>query len=206
MIVNNTDGTANAEVEIDDTSDNVKLTWANFVTIWNKGGSLMSNLAVVYYFEYVITTGFTQGTTDNIEIKYPERIGTYAYTNAFVLFNFCYQTGVFMSRSSLAVVKIEKVWILSAIQAVFFTLFLVNSFTIWLSSIEALWVIMIFVGLMGGASYVNVVYRIRNSDRLDRNEKELTMVMSTVFNDIGMLAASITALILTTTVYPKPSN
>jgi len=163
----------------------------------------MSNLAVVYFFEYMITTAFTQGTKDNIGIKYPDKIGTYIYTNAYVLFNFCYQVGVFLSRSSLSVIKIKRVWILSAIQATFWTLWLVNSFTVWLQYFIALFAIMIFVGLMGGASYVNVVYCIRNSERLDRNEKELTMIMSTVFNDIGMLAASITSLILTTAAYPK---
>lgn len=66
----------------------------------------MGNLAVVYYFEYVITTGFTQGTTDTIGIDHPERQDTYVYKNAFVLFNFCYQVGVFLSRSSLSIVKI----------------------------------------------------------------------------------------------------
>lgn len=63
---------------------------------------------------------------------------------------------------------------------------------------------MVFVGLMGGASYVNIMYRIRESETLARDEKELTMTMSTTFNDIGMLGASITALILTTCVYPQP--
>jgi hypothetical protein len=60
---------------------------------------------------------------------------------------------------------------------------------------------MVFVGFMGGASYVNVLYNIRESEELDIKEKELTMVMSTCFNDLGMFLASITALILTTNVY-----
>lgn len=65
---------------------------------------------------------------------------------------------------------------------------------------------MIFVGLMGGAAYVNAYYEIRESERLDVKQKELTMVMSTVFNDAGMLLASITALIMTNNVYSKLIN
>ena len=132
----------------------------------------MGNLAIVYYFEYVITTGFTQGTTNAIINDHPEKKGSFVFDNAFTIFNFCYQIGVFMSRSSLDVIKINRVWILSLIQFVFFIFWLINSFALFLKSIIALWVLMILVGLMGGASYVNVLYNIRNSDRLDRKEKE----------------------------------
>jgi hypothetical protein len=52
-------------VEGDGVSDNIELSLESFKDIWGKGaGFLMVNLAVVYYLEYVITTGFTQGTAD----------------------------------------------------------------------------------------------------------------------------------------------
>ena len=60
---------------------------------------------------------------------------------------------------------------------------------------------MTWVGLMGGSSYVNVMYSILESDDLKRNEKELALTISTVFNDFGILIASITALILTNSVF-----
>jgi len=125
------------------------------------------------------------------------------FVNAFVIFNFCYQVGVFCSRSSLQCFKIKHVWVLTLLQLVFFIFWCINSFTLWISDIIPLWVFMVFVGFMGGASYVNVLYCMRQSEQLDIKEKELTMVMSTVFNDLGMFLASITALILTTNVYPS---
>lgn len=60
---------------------------------------------------------------------------------------------------------------------------------------------MVFVGLLGGASYVNVIYLVRSSALLDKTEKELAMTILTIFNDIGILLASVTALILNLTVY-----
>jgi hypothetical protein len=52
-------------VEGDGVSDNIELSFESFKTIWGKGaGFLMCNLAMVYYLEYTITTGFTQGTAD----------------------------------------------------------------------------------------------------------------------------------------------
>ena len=65
---------------------------------------------------------------------------------------------------------------------------------------------MIFVGLMGGASYVNVIYRLKNSPRLLKTEKELAMNILSCFDDLGVLLAAITALILTLTVFSEYSK
>jgi len=98
----------------------------------------------------------------------------WATKHAFVLSQFCYQVGVLISRSSLRVVRIRRVWVLSLIQGVNFVLWLVQAKTLLLSSdtsraAQAGWtavllVWMVGVGLMGGASYVNVFYNILNDD------------------------------------------
>ena len=54
---------------------------------------------------------------------------------------------------------------------------------------------------MGGSSYVNVMYQILESTELAYTEKELALTITTIFNDIGILTASITALVLTNTVF-----
>lgn len=56
--------------------------------------------------------------------------------------------------------------------------------------------IMIWVGLMGGSSYVNVMYLIMKTDNLKDNEKELALTICTAANDIGILSASLLSLIL----------
>ncbi len=60
---------------------------------------------------------------------------------------------------------------------------------------------MVFVGLMGGASYVNVMYCILESPSLHRTEKELAMTLTTVCNDIGILSASLFSLLLDNTYF-----
>lgn len=60
---------------------------------------------------------------------------------------------------------------------------------------------MIWVGLMGGGSYVNVMYRILESPDLAKNEKELALTMTTVCNDIGILSASLMSLLLANTAF-----
>lgn len=61
--------------------------------------------------------------------------------------------------------------------------------------------IMVWVGLMGGGSYVNVMYQILESPKLQRNEKELALTITTVCNDIGILTASLLALLLDNTAF-----
>jgi hypothetical protein len=60
-----------------------------------------------------------------------------------------------------------------------------------------MFLLMIWVGLMAGSSYVNVMYQILESPKLMQNEKELALTITTVGNDIGILLASIVSLILT---------
>lgn len=62
---------------------------------------------------------------------------------------------------------------------------------------------MIFVGLMGGAQFVNVIYLIKISDKLMKQEKELAINILSMCNDAGILLASITALILSLTAFAK---
>ena len=68
-------------------------------------------------------------------------------------------------------------------------------------SIYVYFVHMIFVGLMGGASYVNVIYQLKNSPLLHKTEKELAMNLLSCFDDLGVLLAAITSLSLTLTVF-----
>jgi len=50
---------------------------------------------------------------------------------------------------------------------------------------------------MGGASYVNVIYFLQMSPRLEHKQKELSITLCTVFNDLAVLAASLTSLLIT---------
>lgn len=54
----------------------------------------------------------------------------------------------------------------------------------------------VFVGLMGGSSYVNVLHAIRELPTLTTNERESAMSLSFLFNDFGILCASTLSLIL----------
>lgn len=59
------------------------------------------------------------------------------------------------------------------------------------------------VGMMGGTLYVNVLFNIVSSKTLDFNDKELAMIMCTIFDDVGILLASLGSLALDNTIFSK---
>jgi hypothetical protein len=63
---------------------------------------------------------------------------------------------------------------------------------------------LIFVGLMGGGSYVNILYQLMKKPELKQNEKELAVVLCTFCNDIGILIAAILSLIFANTFLYVP--
>ncbi|KPI82717.1 hypothetical protein ABL78_8270 [Leptomonas seymouri] len=123
------------------------------------------NLAVVYIAEYAaqFMAPFSfyckESWADSFWIK-----------NSYTITQFCYQLGVFISRSSLMCVKIPYVGVISILQVINAVGWLVQAKTKFISihglqSAETglsflLFAWMLFVGLLGGASYVNVFYLI----------------------------------------------
>ena len=159
------------------------------------------NLMLVYFLEYMCTTCFADITTRKLRTAFPDRKDEYLYANGFTIFSFCYQIGVFISRSSLAVIKINKVEVLTILQIINFLFWLFNSIFLFMTNFYGLFVLMIWVGLMGGGSYVNVMYQILENPGLGRNEKELALTLTTIFNDAGVLLASLMSLLLDNTAF-----
>jgi len=62
---------------------------------------------------------------------------------------------------------------------------------------------LIWVGLMGGASYVNVLHAMLDLNTLDKTEKESAMSLSLFFNDFGILLATTLSLILGNTLFTR---
>ena len=58
--------------------------------VFSKVGLIMSNLALVYFLEYTITTSFTVANAQQIINLEPGREDEFVYDNAFVIFNLCY--------------------------------------------------------------------------------------------------------------------
>ena len=59
---------------------------------------------------------------------------------------------------------------------------------------------LIFLGLCGGGVYVGCFYFILNDNKIPPEYKELTLNISTIFVDIGVLLSSLACIILDSTI------
>jgi len=59
---------------------------------------------------------------------------------------------------------------------------------------------MLFVGLQGGAAYVNVLYMVLESKEITKNEKEIATSCITVMDDVGITFSSLLELVLDSTL------
>ena len=140
------------------------------------------NCSAVYFLEYVIQSCFAA------ECFEKERSDKYYYM--FQLLNLMYQFGVFLSRSSLSLFQFPEVWLLTTIQAAFFVLWFLQA---WYHVLPmgACVVAMLFVGLCGGCSYVNVFHLIMNMKTLTKKERELGTSWNAFFISFGIVVASL---------------
>ncbi|EKG04438.1 hypothetical protein TCSYLVIO_004502 [Trypanosoma cruzi] len=139
------------------------------------------NLALVYVAEYAV-----QFMTPFSFPRQVKESTNFWLKNSFVITQFCYQFGVLISRSSLLCVRIRYVWIMSVIQVINAIAWFLQAKVKYMSDPNnmdrelkfafVLFAWMIFVGLMGGASYVNVFHNILEETRL-MQEKELNEAM-----------------------------
>jgi len=174
---------------------NLTLSWNNFLLIFPKIWWFSFNIGAVYFLEYICTTGFADKATTVVATEAP-----FIDANSFIVIQLCYQIGVVISRSSLGLIKIKKIWIMTLLQ--FFNcigwgiLAYCQCVNLWL-----LFVFMIWVGLMGGASYCNVLYQVLASEKISKNEKEIGINFISILNDAGVISSSLIVILLDNTLY-----
>jgi len=148
------------------------------------------NLLLVYFFEYVASVG----GSDRAQPKDAKYSHNWFVREAYVILAFCYQLGVLISRSSLSLVKIKKVGVLTTLQGInmlFWILqakykFIVGPIGVWI-----LFLLMVYVGLLGGASYVNVFYLILHDPKIPDEDKELCVNITAFLVTMGITLSSV---------------
>ena len=174
---------------------NQVLTKDLFKRLWPSISYLAANLGMVYFLEYTIIMIFADKATDK-DSKSSDPLRK----NSFILLQLSYQIGVVISRSSLPVIKIRKVWIVTALQFLNFFIWAwiawVQTFTLGLE-----FLVMVWVGLMGGASYVNVLYLTLESPQIEKKDKEVSINIISICNNIGVLSATFVSYFLEVTLY-----
>ncbi|KAK3103540.1 hypothetical protein FSP39_019999, partial [Pinctada imbricata] len=139
-------------------------------------GWLSFNLCTVYVFEYV-----AQGCAAKVRPKSEYNKGC---PELFAALSLCYQAGVFVSRSSVQLFQIKRVEILTILQLINMVLWLIDVHYKFIP-LAILPTLMVYVGLLGGASYVNIFYLLLNDSRFPDKDRELCINITALFITAG---------------------
>ncbi|XP_070578082.1 battenin-like [Ptychodera flava] len=144
----------------------------------------MMPLMVVYIAEYFINQGL-------IELIYFHGIWL-THAEQYRWFQVDYQLGVFVSRSSVNIIQIKKIWILSILQFINVAIILSQIFLLYIPNIWILFALVFYEGLLGGSAYVNTFYRI--SIEVEQEHKEFSMGVASVADTFGVTVAGAVAV------------
>jgi battenin len=114
--------------------------------------------------------------------------------NAYPVLAFCYQFGVLISRSSISLIQIRRVWIITTLQALNFVAWLIHALRPFMPlGVQFVW--MVFVGLMGGASYISTFYILLNENVVADTDREFAINITAIFVNGGIVLAAIFEII-----------
>ncbi|KAL9972491.1 hypothetical protein ACROYT_G018803 [Oculina patagonica] len=144
----------------------------------------MCPLFFVYFAEYFINQGLH-------ELIYWNRIWL-TPSEQYRWYQVDYQIGVFISRSSVNIYPIKRIWILALLQQVNLVILLCEAYFHFLPSVWIMFIIVLYEGLLGGGCYVNAFYRI--SQEVPPEHREFSMGVASMADSCGIALAGATAL------------
>lgn len=158
---------------------------------WGLVWWLSLNLCAVYLFEYV-----AQGCASKVR---PASEYNKGCPELFAALSFCYQAGVFVSRSSVQLFQIKRVEVLSVLQFLNMVLWIFDVHYKFIP-VYLLPALMIYVGLLGGASYVNIFYLLLHEDKFPEEDREFCINIVSLFITGGIVLGTALETVLFNTV------
>ncbi|KAH9500453.1 G1/S-specific cyclin cln3 [Bulinus truncatus] len=149
------------------------------------------NLCGVYVFEYV-----ARGCAAKVRPSKEYNVGC---PELYASLQLCYQAGVFVSRSSVQMYRIRRVEILTVLQLLNMFLWIVDVHFKFIP-VAALPALMVYVGLLGGASYVNIFYTLLHDDQFPKEDRELCVNITGLFINFGIVLGTGLETALFTTI------
>ncbi|KAH8035008.1 hypothetical protein HPB51_003849 [Rhipicephalus microplus] len=144
----------------------------------------MIPLGFVYFAEYFMNQGLLELIVfRNITLTHKEQ---YRWLQVM------YQVGVLISRSSVNIVQIRKLWLLPILQFANVAFIFSEAYSLYLPSFWIVVVVVLYEGLLGGAAYVNTFYRI--SKDVAPQHREFSLRIASLADSTGIALAGAVAL------------
>ncbi|KAL4105266.1 hypothetical protein QTP88_020523 [Uroleucon formosanum] len=144
----------------------------------------MIPLGLVYFFEYLINQGL-------FELVYFEKIWL-THSEQYRWYQVIYQLGVFISRTSVSLFPLEKIWILTILQGFNVVYFLIETLYSFTPNIYIIFALIGFEGLLGGGAYCKTYHNIMK--KVPKERQEFAMAMTALADAIGISLAGLLAI------------
>ena len=174
---------------------NQVISWDNFKRVMSMAGRVIVNLGLIYFLQFFCVNtliiiacnqddiGFLPKGCSDSHLVF--RKGKFEFINLF------YQVGMFLSKTFIKLVrKIQPIEVYTFAILFINIIYIIEYFGPYLH-----WGTYIPLGLIlgffSGGTYAGGFYTILNSDRVQKNYKELTVNIATIFNDTGTFLSGI---------------
>nr|XP_058971136.1 battenin-like [Pocillopora verrucosa] len=162
----------------------VPLTFGKKLTITKSLMKFILPIFFIYFAEYFINQGLH-------ELIYWNRIWL-SPSDQYRWYQVSFRVGTFISRSSVNIFPIKKTWLLAVLQNVNLVILLCEAYFPFLPSVWIMFLISLYVGLLGGSCYVNTFYRI--SQEVPPEHREFSMGVTSVPINGGIALAGVAVL------------
>lgn len=151
----------------------------------------MLPLLMVYVAEYTINQGVAP------TLLFPLQSSPFSEHRSFYPFyNFLYQLGVFISRSSTPFVRIHHLYLPSILQVANLILLTLHSLLYFIPSVYLVFLVIFWEGLLGGAVYVNTFAEIM--EHVPTADREFSLSATSVSDSAGICIAGFAGMAMET--------
>eukprot|EP01121_Diplochlamys_sp_Union-15-3_P015418 TRINITY_DN5093_c0_g1_i2.p1 TRINITY_DN5093_c0_g1~~TRINITY_DN5093_c0_g1_i2.p1 ORF type:complete len:436 (+),score=47.59 TRINITY_DN5093_c0_g1_i2:80-1387(+) len=147
-------------------------------------------LFLVYFAEYTINQSIVPA------IVFPKSKIGWPQEDVYRYYQFIYQIGVFISRSSVNIFPIKRLWTLGFWQLANMIFLGTVAYYYYIPNVWIIFVIILYEGLLGGAVYVNAFYLVSGATHIEKRYKEFCLSSISFWYAYGILLSSIAGLFL----------
>ena len=167
----------------------------NFLKVMNMVGEVIINLGLIYFLQFFCVNTLIIRVCSKVDIKFlPKGCSDKGHTyrrGKFEFVNLSYQIGMFISKTFIKIVrKIQPIEVYTCAIIIVNIIYITEYYTGFMP-----WGYFMGIGLIlgffSGGTYAGGFYTILNSERVDKNYKELTVNVATLFNDTGTFLSGI---------------
>lgn len=118
----------------------------------------------------------------------------FSYSEQYIWYQFLYQGGVFISRSSIAFFRVRWILVMGVLQSINLLFLSLETYFQFIPSIYIVFVIIFYEGLLGGLTYANSFYLL--SQKTEDRHREFAMMFVGIGDSTGISLAGLVAIFL----------